>query len=152
MVDRSLFRQKAPKIMSDLMSEFDLDDIQTAGVLGNIGTECAGFHVLHEIGQPEGKGGYGWAQWTGPRRVSFFAWCDKHKLKWQSDEASYGYLLFDLHGAYVQTIASLHKAHSLEAAVMAFERNYEGAGTPNYDSRNAWAQIALDAFRGQAGA
>ena len=67
----ALFRLKAPHIMAQLQSDFDLNEIQAAGIMGNIGYECGGFHQLHEIGQPEDKGGYGWAQWTGPRRLSF---------------------------------------------------------------------------------
>src|ERR1700728_2182515 len=92
-VDTSLFISKAPGIMNQLMSQFDLNDFQAAGILGNLGTECAGFHVLHEIGQPDGRGGYGWAQWTGPRRVDFIAWCTTNDLDWHSDEANYGFLV-----------------------------------------------------------
>lgn len=62
MADDELFRVKSPKFMRQLMEDFELKDIQAAGVFGNIGHECAGFEILHEIGQQEGKGGYGWAQ------------------------------------------------------------------------------------------
>ena len=58
----ALFRLKAPHIMAQLQSDFDLSYTQAAGIMGNIGYECGGFHQLHEIGQPEDKGGYGWAQ------------------------------------------------------------------------------------------
>src|SRR4051794_30994903 len=105
MVDTTLFRQKAPGVMKKLMEEFDLEDFHAAGVLGNLGTECAGFHILHEIGQPEGKGGYGWFQWTGPRRKSFFKWCGEQKLDWQSDEANYGYLSHELRTEYRSAIS-----------------------------------------------
>lgn len=146
MVDRTRFKHKAPGIMQMLMDDFEITEVQAAGVLGNIGTECAGFHHLHEIGQPEGKGGYGWAQWTGPRRKQFFHWCEQHGLNWQSDEANYGFLKHDLEGPYHKTISALHKAHTLKAAVRAFERNYEAAGVKNYEDRDEWARIALDAF------
>ncbi|TPM94221.1 phage tail tip lysozyme [Mesorhizobium sp. B2-1-5] len=143
MVEKSLFRDKAPSVMRQLMADFELDEIQSAGVLGNIGTECAGFHHLHEIGQPEGKGGYGWCQWTGPRRKAFFKWCSDKKMDWKED----GYLKKEISGAYGPTIAALEKTSTLVAAVRAFERNFERAGTPNYDDRDAWAEIALDAYR-----
>lgn len=143
----SLFREKAPVVMQRLMDDFEFSEIQAAGVLGNIGVECAGFHVLHEIGQPEGKGGYGWAQWTGPRRKQFFAWCDRSGLDWRSDEANYGYLKVELEGTERNAISAVHKAFTLSAAVQAFERNFERAGVPNYPARERWAEIALDAFR-----
>jgi len=133
--------------MHRLIGDFDLNEIQAAGIVGNLGHECAGFHTLHEIGQPEGKGGYGWAQWTGDRRKSFLAWCDKRKLGWETDAANYGYLSSELHGTYARSISALEKAYTLEASVVAFERSYEGAGVPNYPSRNEWASIALDSFR-----
>src|SRR5262249_36370806 len=82
----SLCDTKGPKIMADLMRDFGLTDIQAAGILGNIGQECGGFTLwqeAHPLGG--GQGGYGWCQWTGPRRTSFFAWCAQQGLSVQSD-------------------------------------------------------------------
>jgi hypothetical protein len=133
--------------MRKLMQDFDIEVVHAAGVLGNLGHECNGFQTLHEIGQPEGKGGYGWAQWTGPRRRQFLGWCDEHNLNWKSDEANYGFLHFELSGPEKGAIAAILKTSTLASAVKAFERNYERAGTPNYESRNKWGAIALDAFK-----
>lgn len=146
MPDDTLFRLKVPAFMRQLMADFELKDFHAGGVFGNIGHECVGFTVLHEIGQPEGKGGYGWAQWTGPRRVQFFNWCTEHNLDWISDEANYGFLEFELRTSQSDAISALLKTTTLEAAVQAFERNFERAGVPNYPSRNRWAQIAMDAY------
>jgi hypothetical protein len=148
MADTALFRQKAPGIMRRLINDFDLEVVHAAGVLGNIGTECDGFRHLHEKGQPEGKGGYGWGQWTGPRRRQFFAWCKENGLEWQTDEANYGFLKHELETTERGAVSALLKTTTLVSAVKAFERNYERAGVPNYASRNRWAQIALDAFNG----
>ena len=60
------------------MERFDLTAEQAAGVFGNLGTESAGFMAFHEKGQPEGKGGYGWAQWTADRRIEFFDFCKRN--------------------------------------------------------------------------
>jgi len=147
MVDHRLFSQKAPTILERLMTDFELSDIQAAAILGNIGHECLGFHLLHELGQPEGKGGYGWAQWTGPRREKFFAWCKQNALDWQSENANYGFLKHELETTESGAIAALLKARTLAAAVQAFERNYERAGVTNYPDRTMWAEIALEAFR-----
>lgn len=148
MADTTLFKKKAPGIMRKLRSDFGIQVVHAAAILGNIGTECDGFHHLHEIGQPDGQGGYGWGQWTGPRRKQFFAWCKQKGLDWQTDEANYGFLKHELKGSESGAISALLKTSQLAAAVKAFERNYERAGAPNYASRNRWAQIALDAFKG----
>jgi Phage tail lysozyme len=148
MSDTTLFKEKAPGIMHQLMDDFEIEIVHAAAILGNIGTECDGFHHMHEIGQPEGKGGYGWAQWTGPRRREFFAWCDQNGMQWQTDAANYGFLKHELETSERRAIATILKTSDLATAVKAFERNYEGAGVPNYESRNRWAQTALAAFNG----
>jgi hypothetical protein len=150
MTDTTFFISKVPKVMRQLMDDFALSEIQAAGILGNLGTECAGFHVLHEIGQPEGRGGYGWAQWTGPRRQDFLDWCKKHSLDWKTDEANYGFLKFELQGSERRTISALLKTTTLEDAVATFERVFEGAGVPNMTSRNQWGRIALKAYHDSA--
>lgn len=146
MADTTLFKEKAPGIMRRLMNDFQIELVHAAAILGNLGTECDGFRHLHEIGQPEGKGGYGWGQWTGPRRKDFFAWCKENQLEWESDEANYGFLKHELETSQKGAIVALLKTSDLIAAVKAFERRYEVAGVPNYASRNQWAQIAQDAF------
>jgi hypothetical protein len=149
MADETVFREKAPVFMAQLIADFQLKDFQAAGVFGNIGHECAGFTILHEIGQPADKGGYGWAQWTGPRRIDFFEWCGDHKLDSSTDEANYGFLEFELRTSQRDAISALLKTSTLEGAVQAFERNFERAGVPNYASRNKWAEIALAEFNAQ---
>ena len=149
MVDTSLFRNKAPKVMGELMKDFDLTDIQVAGILGNIGEECTGFHVLHEIGQPDGKGGYGWCQWTAGRRTAFLGWCKSNGLDWHSDQANYGYLRLELSGPFNTAVGAVERTSTTDEAVRAFERRFEmaKAGEEHFDSRNAYAEMALAAYR-----
>jgi peptidoglycan hydrolase-like protein with peptidoglycan-binding domain len=142
----SVFVSKAPGVMRALMDKFSLTDTQAAGVLGNIGHECAGFTILREIGQPEGRGGYGWCQWTGPRRQTFLSWCNAQGLDWRSDEANLGYLIHELSGSQNASIVRLRRTRSLEEAVEVFEKAFEGAGVPAMGPRNHWARVALDAF------
>lgn len=142
-----IFQDKVPAFMGQLIADFRLTDIQAAGVFGNIGHECAGFTVFHEIGQPPGQGGYGWAQWTGSRRDQFISWYLSHNLTLSDDRANYGFLAFELRTSQNAAISALMKTGDLEGAVQAFERNYERAGVPNYPSRNNWASIAFAAFR-----
>jgi len=141
------FSAKAPGFVARLMRDFELRDFQACGAFGNLGHECNGFTELHEGGQPEGRGGYGWGQWTGPRRRAFLNWCAGEHLDWRTDEANYGYLRHELSGDYESTISALHKCPNLKAAVEAFERNYERAGVVAMQSRLVWGQRALDAYR-----
>jgi hypothetical protein len=71
-----------PISMNKLMTGYGLTREQAAGIVGNIGEESAGFSTYHETGQPEGKVGVGWAQWTNsggdPRRDKFEAWVKAH--------------------------------------------------------------------------
>jgi len=147
----TLFRTKAPGIMRRLMADFPAlaaDPANPAAIVGNLGHECAGFTKLQEISPTVhgSRGGYGWAQWTGPRRREYEAWCRQHGLEPSSDEANYGYLKTELSGAYKSAVAAVARANGLRAKVEAFERIYEGAGVKAYDSRERWARVALEAF------
>lgn len=145
----SIFTTKAPWIMRRLMSGFALKDFHAAGIVGNLGHETGGFEKLQEI-KPTvagSKGGYGWAQWTGPRRRAYEAWCAAHKLNPASDDANFGYLSVELNGEYASAIAAVKRTTSLRAASDAFERTFEKAGVPALESRAKWAQRALDAYR-----
>lgn len=147
MAEQTKFKKLAPVVMRDLMGDFGLTDEQTAAILGNLGHECAGFTILHEIGQPEGKGGYGWAQWTGPRRESFFKWCKANSnLDWQSDEANYGYLKFELQHDEKASIAALRKVQGIEKCTTVFLQEFERPGVLAPERRIEWAKVALAAY------
>lgn len=147
---KAVFRGKAPKIMCDLMRDFPVLSIDdAAAILGNIGHECAGFRLLQEQ-KPTVKGsrgGWGWCQWTGPRRRSFEMHVAATGLDPASDEANYLFLVLELMGPEAGAIAAVTKAKGLEAKVKAFEAAFERAGVKHYPSRLAWAQVALDAYR-----
>lgn len=143
-----LFQDTCRIVVPKLMKEFDWRDFQAAGCMGNLGHESGGLLQLREIGQPAGRGGYGWAQWTGPRARSFLHYCDVVKLQWKTTEANLGYLIHELNISYIHTVAAVAKTPNLVAATIAFERGYEAAGVVNMHSRIHWAEIALAAVRG----
>jgi hypothetical protein len=62
--DTALFRRKAPDTMLKLMADFDLDAPDAAAILGNIGHECGGFHLMQEVkpAVEASRGGFGWCQ------------------------------------------------------------------------------------------
>jgi hypothetical protein len=142
-----VFQAKAPAVMRKLMSDFGFSDFQAGGILGNLGHECNGFTQLQEI-RPlgGGRGGLGWAQWTGPRRKLFEQFCADNHFDTSSDDGNYGYLKKDL-GDQPKTVAAIKGAGNLSDATLVFEQKFEIAGVVNMDSRNKWAQRAMDAFR-----
>lgn len=146
------FRAKAPAVMAQLITDFSISPIDAAAILGNIGHECAGFTALQEI-KPVvagSKGGYGWVQWTGPRRRAYEAYCARTGKDPASDEANYAYLFIELkgiEGSEKAAIGKLKAAQGLEAKVIAFEKAFLRAGVKHYPSRLQWANIALDAWR-----
>lgn len=146
MANYRLFLSKAPGIMAKLKRDFAFSTIQAAAILGNIGHECNGFQSMQEIRPISGRGGYGWCQWTGPRRRSFEAWCDSHGLDINSDEANYGFLKRELSTSHSYAKAALLRENELVRAVRVFERKFLVAGIPHYPGRERYAQLALDAY------
>ena len=147
----ALFREKAPEIMRSLMSAFGLTADSAAAIVGNLGHESGGFRFLQEKKPlvPGSKGGWGWAQWTGPRRRQFEAWVRARGLDPASDEANLGFLCHELRGSEKAAIPAVVGALGLREKVEAFERAFERAGVKHYESRLRWAEMALAAFEGR---
>jgi uncharacterized protein (TIGR02594 family) len=143
------FIVKAPQVMRDLMRDLPgLTAIQAAGILGNIGRECAGFTKFFQVGLPPGTAGCGWCQWDGPRREAFKQWAAGQNLDWQTDQANYGYLLFELNNTEKTALRNLKQQTSLEAAVTQFEEDFERAGVVAAADRIRYGTLALTAFTG----
>ncbi len=135
-----------PRLTSDLAKDFQLSPEQAAGVVGQLGQESAGFGSLQEKSPmvPGSRGGYGYAQWTGPRRKAFEAWSQQNGLDPTSYEANYGFLKNELantpEGA---VIADIRNAPDAMTAGRVFTDKFLRPGIPNYDSRDAWTKRAL---------
>lgn len=130
------------RLMGDLMRDFGLTEAQAAGVVGNLDHESGGFKSLQEI-EPlvEGsRGGYGYAQWTGPRRRAFEAWAAENGLDPASYEANYGFLRHELtatpEGAVID---KLRGAQDPATAATIFSKTFLRPGIPHMDSRVARA-------------
>ncbi len=145
----TLFTDKAPGIMRLLMADFGLSDEEAAAIVGNLGHESGGFKFLQELKPmvPGSKGGWGWAQWTGPRRRSFEAYCARNNLDPASDKANYGWLFVELTTTEKKAIPAVKNAADLQSKVIAFEKAFERAGIKHYDSRLKYAKQALNAYR-----
>lgn len=147
-VTTDLFTAKVMVWGPRLAKDLGLADFQSAGVFGNFGRETGGFRLLQEQ-KPTvagSRGGYGWAQWTGPRRRAFEAWCKENKFAPNTDEANYGFLVHELKTNYAGALAALKRTKTLDSAVEVFEVQYEGAGVKAMAERKRWAKTALVAI------
>ena len=143
-----MFEQKAVIVMQNLLKDFPgFTELDAAAIVGNLGHESGGFALLQEINPVGGgQGGYGWAQWTGPRRKAFMNWSNQHNLTPSSDEANYGFLVYELKGPESAAIFATKNASGLYNKVVAFEKKFERAGVKSYASRVNYAQRALAAY------
>jgi hypothetical protein len=143
----TVFEQKAPDIARKLMADVGLTVAQACGILGNLGHESAGFTAMQEMRPVAGMGGYGWAQWTGPRRRAFEQWCKTNRLNINSDEANYGFLKHELLTTEARSIVELKKTQTIEDATLTFERTFERAGVKAEASRIKYAKRAFVALQ-----
>ncbi len=143
------FEERGGWLVKRLSADFGLLPYQAAGIVGNLGFESGGFKELQEIAPQGGRGGYGWAQWTGPRRVAFEQFCAANSLKPSSDEANYSYLVVELRGDYKHTIAAVKQTGTDADAVFSVGQTYERPGgttatfLPGFDERLRYARRAL---------
>jgi hypothetical protein len=144
----TLFVTKAPGIMDKLIADFDLEDFHAAGVLGNIGHECAGFQTMQEVRPRRGRGGFGWCQWTASRRRDFESFCRKNGYLLTSDAGNYAFLKQELETTHASSLEVLKATKTLPDAVREFEKKFEvaAADAKHYDRRDRWATLALGAF------
>lgn len=86
------------RLLGDLTKDFGLTTEQAAGIVGNLAAESGNFTTMQEINPlvKGSRGGYGFAQWTGPRRVDFENWAKSNGLSTDSYEANYGFLKYEL--------------------------------------------------------
>lgn len=144
----ALFDEIVPKYMTKLMLDFDCTAEDAAAVFGNAGHESLGFEKLQEM-KPTikgSRGGWGWFQWTGPRRKDFEAYCKRNDLDPSSHETNYKFLFVELTGNESKTMPLVKRAPTLEKKVIAFEAAFERAGVKHYDRRLEWAERALRAY------
>jgi hypothetical protein len=139
------FDSQAPALMSRLQSDFGLTREQAAGILGNLGHESAGLQAgIQERGVTRGRGGLGWAQWTGPRRRSFEAYLERTGQSATDPEANYGFMKEELNTTHKRSLIELKKTNDVQSAMMVFEKHYEAAGVKHYEGRMRYAQRAMD--------
>jgi hypothetical protein len=138
------FSSQAPGLMNRLQSDFGLTPVQAAGIVGNLAHESAGLQAgIQQRGVRQGRGGLGWAQWTGPRRRAFEAYLAETGQDATDPEANYGFLKRELTTTHRKALAALKQTNDIQNATIVFENLYEAAGVKHYGSRLSYANQAL---------
>lgn len=146
-VSPDYFKKSAATYIPRLMKDFGLTKEQAAGIVGNLGHESAGMQAgIQERGVKVGRGGLGWAQWTGPRRKEFESFLEKNGMSANDPEANYAFLKQELQTTEAPSLEKLKQTKSIEEATVVFEESYERAGVKSYGSRVQYAKDGLKAF------
>lgn len=155
-------KSRRTALMKQLIADYAISPVHAAGIVGNFMHESGGINLPPDIneggrkGPPAFSGGYGWAQWTGPRQRTFIDFAVSagfmaSKTVNATDAANYGYLKKELATGYKTTIPQLKRETTTDGATRSFEATFESAGTPNLPSRQAKARQALAEFSGNGG-
>ena len=136
----------APRAIASLARDLQLTPQQAAGVIGQLGYESAGLQAINEMQPvvPGSRGGFGWAQWTGPRRQQFEQWAQQSGMDINSPDANYGFLLHELQGPEGAILEDLRKTPDAQTAGRLFTQRFLRPGIPNQDNRDGWVQRAVE--------
>lgn len=142
------FDNLAGRMVADLMRDLDLTAEQAAGIVGNGGAESGLLAINEKNPTVAGsRGGYGYFQWTGPRRRAFEAWAKEQGLALDSYEANYGFLVHELKTCEKDALRRLRLTKTAKAAAETFEAAYERAGVKAWSTRARFAERALALYR-----
>ncbi|NYT76656.1 hypothetical protein H0A71_06600 [Alcaligenaceae bacterium] len=141
------FDQLAPQIIKRLSSDLKLTPQQAAGIVGQLAYESDGLQAINERAPtvPGSRGGFGWAQWTGPRRKQFEQFAQQHKMSIEDPETNYGFLLHELTGTpESRVLDSIRGAQDAQTAGKLFTDKFLRPGVPAYDKRASWTEKAMN--------
>jgi hypothetical protein len=132
----------ANRLASHLVTKYGLTRDQAVGAVGGMGFESGNFKTLQE--QPsqynnwgQNRGGYGYAQWTGPRRDGFEQFTTNKNLDPSSYEANEGYMDHELDTSHKYVIPIMRQQVGVPNSTQAWQTHYEGmpadslVGNPN---------------------
>ena len=120
---------------------------EAAGIMGSLWHESGGFKQLQEIKPVSGRGGFGWAQWTGPRRRQFEQFAKANGMDIRDDETNFQFLKHELlNTPEGKVLAPLKRARSAEQASDTFTNVFERPGVPALGSRRRNARKILSAW------
>lgn len=142
--------EKAGQLTDRIVQDLGISKEKAAAIVGNFMHESGDFQHMQEISPTSGRGGYGWAQWTGPRRKNFESFVADRGLDINSDEANYQFFLHEIRNdPYEKQRFEEWKNTDYEtiaAETAAFEDAYERAGVKHHGSRIQRAEAALTSY------
>lgn len=142
------FASIAASVIPRLANDLGITPAQAAGIIGQLGHESSGLQAINERNPvvPGSRGGFGWAQWTGPRRVAFESWARQNGLPVTSPEANYRFLVHELKNTPEGAVLGrLRGAPDAITAGRIFTDDFLRPGIVNQGSRDEWTRRALAA-------
>lgn len=135
------------RLKIELEEVFGLEDFQAAAIVGNLDQETGGFKFMQELDPTVkgSKGGYGFAQWTGPRRKAFEAWSSQNNLDVNSYDANFGFLVHEIQNNdyFIKVMEKLSKTKNIDEATEVFSKGYLKPGIPKMDQRKKKSRLYL---------
>jgi hypothetical protein len=125
--------ERVTRVHAGLVQALGLEGFQAEGIIRGLMPE-SGLEPINEAHplKPGSRGGFGYAQWTGPRRVAFEKWSADHGLDPASDEANMKYLVYDLQTNHPDILARIKASKTVEEAANAFFE-FESGGDPGLE-------------------
>jgi hypothetical protein len=120
----------------------------TAGIVGNFMAESGLVADINEGGKrgdPAGKGGFGFAQWTGSRQDDLIAFAGS-KEKAKDPNVQIAFMIKEFQGSENKAWNALKGATTPENAATIMLKEYERAGVPVEDKRRAGARTVFNSI------
>jgi hypothetical protein len=130
-------------LVAKQLKEAGLTKAQIAGVLGNFQLESGFNPRINEggkVGAPMGRGGYGFAQWTGGRQTNLVNFAKSRKMDPGDPNLQTQFLIHELRGPEKRAFESLKGAVSPEESARRFLTDFERAGIPKTKQRQEAAR------------
>lgn len=137
----------APTYIRRLSEDVGITPEQSAGIFGQLGYESEGLQAINERHPvvPGSRGGFGWAQWTGPRRRAFESWAAENNASITDPETNYQFLLHELRDTPEgRVLDTVRQAPDAVTAGRAFTDGFLRPGVPAYEGRDSWARRAMN--------
>jgi hypothetical protein len=135
---------------------YNLTNEQASAFIGNWMHESnGGFADINQggiRGRPNtdmGGSGYGFGQWTGPRKIALVEFCTQHHLDVTKFDSQWQYMTTE--PQFNRAVAAVRGTHSLYQATQTVEDIFEGIPL-NYYDQNVLAMGARYAYAQQAAA
>jgi hypothetical protein len=102
---------------------------------------------MQEVRPRKGRGGLGWLQWTGDRRVKFENFCRPPVPGTDTDDGNFAFMVHEMQHDEKKAFEAFSVTTNLDDATEVFMLRYERPGVPALAERKDFARQALTAFR-----